>query len=218
MTLFSLTHYCPNYNLQRMNLDLLPALALFAVSSSITPGPNNVMVTASGANFGFARTLPHMLGISIGFPVMVIAVGLGLGQVFAQLPMLHSVMKWVGAAYLLWLAWKLATARPTGIDDGAPAQSRPMTLLQAAAFQWVNPKAWIMAVGAMSTFTTVGGDPIVEASIIGGMFALACLPSVALWAGFGVALRRWLSSATALRRFNLSMAALLVISLVPTLA
>lgn len=201
-----------------MNLDLLPALALFAVSSSITPGPNNVMVTASGANFGFARTLPHIFGISIGFPVMVIAVGLGLGQVFVQLPMLHTVMKWVGAAYLLWLAWKLATARPAAIDDGAPAQARPMTLLQAAAFQWVNPKAWIMAVGAMSTFTTVGGDPVVEASIVGGMFAAACLPSVALWAGFGVALRRWLSSAKALRRFNLSMAVLLVVSLVPTLA
>lgn len=201
-----------------MNLELLPALALFAVSSSITPGPNNVMVTASGANFGFARTMPHILGISIGFPVMVVAVGLGLGQVFVQLPVLHTVMKWIGAAYLLWLAWKLATSRPTAIDDGAPAQARPMTLLQAAAFQWVNPKAWIMAVGAMSTFTTVGGDPVVEASIVGGMFALACLPSVALWAGFGVALRRWLSSAKALRRFNLSMAALLVVSLVPTLA
>ncbi len=201
-----------------MSPELLPALALFALSSSITPGPNNVMVTASGANFGFSRTLPHIFGIAIGFPVMVIAVGLGLGQVFVQMPMLHTVMKWVGAAYLLWLAWKLATARPTGIDDGAPTQAQPMTLLQAAAFQWVNPKAWIMAVGAMSTFTTVGGDPVVEAAIVGGMFAAACLPSVALWAGFGVVLRGWLSSARALRRFNLSMAALLVLSLVPTLA
>ena len=127
-----------------MTLTLLLPLALFAFVSSITPGPNNVMLTASGATFGYRRTLPHMLGISAGVAVMLLMVGAGLGTVFETMPVLYSILKYVGAGYLLYLAWRIASANGM---DGAAARSKPFTFLEAAAFQWVNPKAWIMSVG-----------------------------------------------------------------------
>ena len=195
-------------------LDLVLNFLPFAVTSSVTPGPNNVMVTASGANYGFRRTLPHMTGITAGFPVMVLAIGFGLGAVFERYPMVHIVMRWVGALYILYLAWKIANAREAG--EGA-ASGRPLTVLQGALFQWINPKGWVMAVSAVSSYTTVGGDIMIEIPLIAAVFGAVCFPSVALWAGFGVGLRRWLRSPKALAIFNISMAALLVASLVPLL-
>ena len=130
------------------SLSLLGPLALFALVSSITPGPNNVMLATSGLNFGFRRTIPHLLGVSIGFTLMVFLVGVGLGSVFQQVPALYTVLKYAGAAYLLYLAWKIANAGE--MKDGV-SRARPMTFLQAAAFQWVNPKAWVMAVGIIAT-------------------------------------------------------------------
>ena len=132
------------------SLSLLGPLALFALVSSITPGPNNVMLATSGLNFGFRRTIPHLLGVSIGFTLMVFLVGVGLGSVFQQVPALYTVLKYAGAAYLLYLAWKIANAGE--MKDGV-SRARPMTFLQAAAFQWVNPKAWVMAVGIIATYT-----------------------------------------------------------------
>ncbi len=193
---------------------LLPFLS-FAVATTVTPGPNNIMVTASGANFGFRRTVPHMLGIAVGFPVMTVAVGWGLGEVFLAYPALHQLLKHVGAAYLLFLAWKIASA---GRSDTAPSTGRPMTFLQAAAFQWVNPKAWIMAIGAVTTYTTVGGNPILETLAIAAIFALVCLPSTSMWILFGVAIGRLLQSNVALRIFNVVMALLIVASLLPMFA
>ncbi len=195
-------------------LDLVLQFLPFAVSTTVTPGPNNVMLTASGANYGFRRTLPHMAGIALGFPAMVLAIGFGLGALFDRYPVVHLAMQWIGVAYLLYLACRIATTRAA--DDGA-ASGRPFTFLQAALFQWVNVKGWIMAVSAVSTYTTVGGDPCVEIPMIVAVFGAAAIPSCALWAGFGTVIGRALRSPRALAAINLVMAALLVASLVPLL-
>ncbi|QMV65675.1 LysE family translocator [Pseudomonas berkeleyensis] len=197
-----------------MTTDLLLAFVAFAFVTSITPGPNNMMLLASGVNFGVRRSLPHMLGISLGFMLLVAAVGLGLGQLFEQVPLLHSVLRYAGAAYLLYLAWKIA-------QSGAPqssgaAAAKPFTFLQAAAFQWVNPKAWIMAIGAITTYTPHEGF-FTNVLLIAALFALVNCPSVGLWTVAGSLLRNWLNNPRALRAFNISMALLLVASLYPIL-
>ena len=193
-------------------LDLFLPLFLFAASMALTPGPNNIMLTASGVNFGFRRTVPHMLGVALGFPAMVTAIGLGLGELFEAYPQIHEVLKYAGIAYLLWLAWKVATAAPAE-DTGTKA--KPLNFLQAAGFQWVNPKAWIIAVGAIATYTTLNGDVVREVLFIAGVFTLVTFPTVALWTLFGTAIRRLLRSPRARTLFNWGMAALLVASLVP---
>ena len=193
--------------------ELLAALALFAFVSSITPGPNNTMLMASGANFGFRASIPHMIGVSGGFLLLVVAVGLGLGGLFAAYPELHDVLAVAGGLYLLWLAWKIATSSGLGMGE---AGARPQTFLQAAAFQWVNPKAWVMAVTAMATYTDET-QYFLTVMLVGVAFAAVNLPSVSTWAGFGSALRDWLSVPVRLKWFNISMAVLLVISLWPML-
>ena len=191
--------------------ELLLPLLTFCFSTSITPGPNVIMVTASGATYGFRPTLPHLLGISLGFPVMVLAIGLGLGAVFQTLPVLHDGLKVAGSAYLLYLAWRIATAaRP---KPGVPG-GRPLTFLQAAAFQWVNPKAWVIAVGAVSAFSTLELSPLANATMIAVVFGAMAFPCSAVWAGFGTAIGRLLTSDRALRVFNLTMGALTALSVV----
>jgi len=193
--------------------ELLAALALFAFVSSITPGPNNTMLMASGANFGLRRTAPHMAGVCIGFLVLLLSVGLGLGGLFTAFPPLHLALKVAGGAYLLWLAWKLATSK--GLGQGASG-ARPMTFLQAAAFQWVNPKAWAMAVSAVAAYTPKG-DYVANVLLMDAVFSLVNLPCIGAWTGFGVGLRRVLEKPSALRAFNLAMALMLVLSLYPML-
>lgn len=194
--------------------DLLLAFALFAFVASITPGPNNTMLLASGVNFGFRRTIPHMLGITVGFMLMVLAVGVGLGALFQKVPMLYTVLRYVGAAYLLYLAWKIATAGPIG--DASSGKSRPMSWFGAAAFQWVNPKAWVMAVGAISTYTPMNGY-FTNVLVIALIFGVLNLPAVGVWAGFGSLLRNLLQERQWQRLFNGVMALLLVASLYPML-
>ena len=194
----------------------LAALILFSFVSSITPGPNNLMLLASGVNFGWRRTLPHMLGVGLGFTFMVTLVGLGLGQVFVRVPVLYAVLKYAGAAYLLWLAWKIARSGPMGGEEGAAAGT-PMTFLQACAFQWVNPKAWIMAVTAVATYVMVA-DATVNALLVAAVFGIVNLPCIAVWVLFGVGMRRILSDPSRVRLFNWLMAALLVASLWPVFA
>lgn len=200
-------------SLTSMTPELIVAFALFALVSSITPGPNNTMLMASGANFGLRASVPHMLGVSLGFGVMVLAVGLGLGGLFAAYPELHTVLAVVGAAYLLWLAWKLATSKGIGAREGG---GKPQTFLQAAAFQWVNPKAWAMALGAVTTYAPQE-NYVANIVVVSVIFTAVNLPSVATWTGFGVGLRRFLDKPAVLRAFNIGMAALLVISLAPAL-
>lgn len=199
--------------LTAMTPELIVAFALFAFVSSITPGPNNTMLMASGANFGLRASVPHMLGVSLGFGMMVLAVGLGLGGLFAAYPQLHTILAVMGAGYLHWLAWKLATAKGIGAGDGG---GRPQTFLQAAAFQWVNPKAWAMALGAVTTYAPRDGY-VANIVAVSAIFTAINLPAVATWTGFGVGLRRFLDRPVVLRAFNIAMAILLVASLAPAL-
>ena len=191
-----------------MTYEMIVALAGFAFATSITPGPNNLMLMASGANFGFRRTLPHMLGISLGHMLMIVLVGMGLNQLFVAFPALEMGMKVAAVAYLLFLAWKIANAAPP--QDGA-TKGKPLTFIQAALFQWVNPKAWFMAV----TATTVYAPSQEFASIltVAAVFASVNLPSVSTWTFMGQQIRHLLTSAARLRAFNWTMAALLVASL-----
>ena len=196
-----------------MQADTLLALFLFASTTSITPGPNNMMLFASGVNFGFARTIPHMFGIGAGFLSLLIAVGLGLGALLHSVPMLYIALKFAGGAYLVWIAWKIGTSRT--LSEGK-AGAAPMSFLQAAAFQWINPKAWVMAVTAMATYTSEQAY-LTSVLIVGVIFAIVNVPSVSTWAGFGSALRQWLSEPVRLKWFNITMAVLLVLSLWPML-
>ena len=195
-----------------MDMTLLQALVGFAFASSITPGPNNLMLMASGANFGFRRTVPHMLGVGIGFTVMVLLVGAGLVQVFTAYPAAHKVLMVVSVLYLSWLAWKIATA---AAPDAAAADGRPMTFLQAAAFQWVNPKAWMMAVSATTAYAP--DRSFAAILLVALIFGAINLPSVSVWTLMGREMRRLLTSRRRLRLFNGSMAALLMASLFPVI-
>lgn len=196
-----------------MTYDLLAALVLFAFVSSITPGPNNLMLMASGANFGFRRTIPHMLGIGIGFTLMVLLVGVGLSQIFTAYPVLHDVLKWASIAYLLWLAWKIAHAAPAASGS---AEGRPFTFLQAAGFQWVNPKAWTMALTATTVYAP--GQTIAAMALVALTFGMVNLPSVSTWTLAGQQMARLLTSPRRLVIFNWTMAALLVLSLYPVVS
>lgn len=192
-------------------METLPALLAFAFATSVTPGPNVIMVAASAANHGVRATVPHMAGITIGFPVMIVLVGFGLAGPFAANPHLHAVLKWVGAAWIAWLAWKIARAGAPGEGERKP----PLGFFGAAAFQWVNPKAWLLALAAIPAFTRPGGDLLVKTLVIAAAFLAVSPPSVAFWAVVGAGTGRILRSPRQLRTFNVAMAVLLVLSLVP---
>jgi threonine/homoserine/homoserine lactone efflux protein len=195
-----------------MPLDLFLALALFATVTTFTPGPNNIMVTASGVNFGFTRTIPHMAGITVGFMVLLAACAAGLGLAFTAVPALQTALKVAGAAYMLWLAWKVASSAPANLDDKGPVQ--PMTFLQGAAFQWVNPKAMVIGLSAISIYVRPGHQ-VPDFVVLLSVFTVATVLTVVVWTGFGVALRGLLSTPRHARNFNIAMALLLVASIVP---
>ncbi len=195
-----------------MMLDSALALAGFALVTSITPGPNNLMLMASGVNFGIRRTLPHMLGVALGFVFMAVLVGLGLMRLFDAWPPVYTVLKVASVAYLLYLAWKIANAAAP--REGA-ARGDPLTFLQAAAFQWVNPKAWAMALSAITVYAP--DRSVTGVLAVAFLFGVVNLPSVGLWALAGQGLRRYLADPRWLRLFNWSMAVLLVGSMLPML-
>ena len=197
-----------------MPLDIFLALATFAFVMAFTPGPNNIMLAASGVNFGFARTVPHMAGVVVGFVVLIFASGTGLGLVFAAVPQLQLVIKIAGSAYLLWLAYKVATAHQARDAGSGPA--RPFTFWQAAAFQWINPKGLVAAISAIAIYLRPGHRTW-DLGIMLVVFGVVTVGSVATWAGFGVALRRLLREPGRARLFNIAMALLLVASIVPML-
>lgn len=188
------------------------SFATFAFVSSVTPGPNNLMLMASGANYGFRRTVPHMLGIGIGFCLMVLLVGVGLMKVFEAVPVLHTVLKAGSVGYLLWLALKIANATAPGAGR---AGGQPMSFLEAALFQWVNPKAWAMALTAVTLYAP--GQTFGAIVAVAAVFGAINLPSVSLWTVLGQGVRRILSDPARLRVFNGVMAVLLVASVVPML-
>jgi threonine/homoserine/homoserine lactone efflux protein len=194
--------------------DILLALFAFCAVSSVTPGPNNMMLMASGVNFGVRRTLPHLAGVVLGFALMVALVGAGLDGLFRVAPWAFIVLRWAGAAYLLWLAWRIA--RAGAVREGAAA-GRPLGFLGAAAFQWLNPKGWVIAISALTAYD-VSPDYTVSVIVIAGVYLVVTLPCSGLWVVFGAAMRRWLADERRARWFNGTMAALLVASIIPTLA
>tara|TARA_R110002051_G_scaffold50724_4_gene97931 strand:- start:1691 stop:2290 length:600 start_codon:yes stop_codon:yes gene_type:complete len=197
-----------------MTYALFIGLVGFAFASSITPGPNNLMLMASGANYGLRRTVPHMLGVSIGHAFMVFMIGIVLLRVFEAYPVLNLILKVAGGSYMVWLAWKIANAVP---PEAKQVEGKPFTFLQAAAFQWVNPKAWIMGITAISGYAPDSFGVIGGAAMVAVIFCAVNLPSVTVWAWMGMQLRRWLGTAKRLRTFNVTMALLLVASLYPML-
>lgn len=196
-----------------MQFEILIALIGFAFVTSITPGPNNLMLLSSGVNYGFVRTLPHMLGIGSGFALLLVCVGVGLGKMLEYYPPAFTALKAAGGAYLLYLAYKIATSGPLGNAENV---GKPMTFVQAALFQWVNPKAWVMAVSSMSAYTSPDQYNF-TVFIIAVVFPIVNIPSVACWAMFGTSMRGFLQDPIKLKYFNFLMAALLVISLWPML-
>jgi threonine/homoserine/homoserine lactone efflux protein len=182
-------------------IDPLP-YATYSFVMSITPGPNNVMLTASGANFGFRRTLPHLFGISAGCAIMLVAVCAGLGALFNAWPVLQTILQWVGAAYLVWLGWKIIGSGEVG--EGHTAQ--PIGFWQAAAFQFVNPKAWVMALSAVALFLPPNLNPIAGSLYIVTLMVGVNLPCIAVWALFGSSLRGLLQKRPARLAFNIVMA------------
>ncbi|MDB5687399.1 MAG: LysE family translocator [Rhizorhabdus sp.] len=196
-----------------MTPDIFIALTSFCVVSTVTPGPNNMMLLSSGATFGFRRTLPHIFGISMGCVVMVLLLGLGLAGLIGRVPWLYTVLHIVSSAYLLYLAWRIATS--TGVGAASP-RARPLSFLDAALFQWVNPKAWAMTLGAATSFSRpehLQTDVVIVAIVL----AVTGIPCIMLWAGGGLAVRHLLTRPNMLRTFNIGMAGLLAISLVPGL-
>jgi threonine/homoserine/homoserine lactone efflux protein len=187
---------------------------LFAAVMTLTPGPNVVLVTASGANFGFRRTIPQMLGITFGFGSMAVAAGFGLAGLVHAEPRLHAMLKYAGAVYFLYLAWRIAQADAAG---GASARTKPIGFLEATLFTWMNPKAWVSVFGALAAYTTAGGHVAWETSAIATVLAAFCLMSCVIWAGFGTIIGRFIVEPRACIAFNWSMASLLVLSLIPVL-
>lgn len=195
-------------------MDIFIAVLFFAFSTTVTPGPNNIMIMSSGVNYGIRASLPHFLGICLGFPFMVLLVGLGFGVVFDRFPNLHQLIKVIGVAYLLWLAWHIASAEPKAIKRG---EKKPFSFWQAVLFQWVNGKAWMMASGAVATYTTVTGNQYIQVFAITLAFLLMAFPCVGVWLVFGSLLRRILSNPLLQRIFNITMGLILVASIVPVL-
>lgn len=190
---------------------LIGPLVLFAAVMTLTPGPSVVLVTASGVNFGFRRTIPLMIGITIGFGSMVVAAGLGLAGLFHAEPRVHAALKCAGAAYFVYLAWSVARA------DARSASTRAKLIgpIEAALMTWINPKAWVSALGALAAFTTVGGPILHESSVVAAVLAAFCFLSCVIWTAFGAAIGRFIAEPRARMAFNWLMAGLLILSLIP---
>jgi threonine/homoserine/homoserine lactone efflux protein len=193
-----------------MTTEQVVAFLLFAVVAAVTPGPSNVMVTAAGANAGVLRGLPCLFGVTAGMGLMMFLVPLGLGSLVLQHPLVLRALHWGGAAFLLWLSWKIASS--THIDT--TSTGGPVGFVGAAVFQWVNTKSWLVAASAAGTFLhTEAGSPVVQSVLLGGLFVLAALPSCFLWLAFGATVQHVLTSRRRLRAFNITMGALLALSI-----
>ena len=190
-------------------LQTLIPLAIFAFVSSITPGPNNIMLTSSGIRFGFARSIPHMLGITFGFGTLLAMCAAGIGSLLMAVPQIHLILKIIGSGYLFYLAWQMRSMAFANSDDG---QARPMTLIGAALFQYANPKAWIMAITGASAFLPLIQPVWLAVTVFCLVFCTVNLPCIGVWAGTGAVLRRYLSDPKWLRVFCTVMVVLTVYS------
>jgi threonine/homoserine/homoserine lactone efflux protein len=191
--------------------ELFLAFVLFAAVMFFTPGPNNIMVMSSGLTYGFRRTLPHILGVVVGFAFMVGAVGLGFGTVFIAFPVLQIILKYIGAAYLIYLAVMIAMAGP---PEPGEASRGPLTFWQGAMFQWVNVKGWVAIIGTITAYAGIANFPLnIVLQVL--IFLAMGAASITAWTLFGSALRPVLTSPRAVRVFNIAMALLLLASLYP---
>ena len=196
------------------SITMIFSIATFTLSTVSSPGPNNIMLLSSGLTFGFKRTIPYMLGIMLGFPFMVLLVGLGLGLVFEKFPFIFSILKIVGILYLFWMAFKIANNKgKLELKEGE--ESKPFTFLQSAAFQWVNPKAWVMAITAISIFVTSKDDSFIQVLIIALIYLLSSIFSTSAWTAGGVVLKKFVKDEKTVRILNIIMAILLVASVLP---
>lgn len=193
---------------------MILSIATFTLSTVSSPGPNNIMLLSSGLTFGYKKSIPHMFGIMIGFPFMVLLVGLGLGIIFEKFPIIFSLLKIIGILYLFWMAFKIATNKGS-LDVKEGEESKPFTFLQSAAFQWVNPKAWIMAITAISIFVTSKDDTLIQVLIIALIYFLSSIFSTSAWTAGGVVLKRFVKDEKVVRILNISMAILLIASVLP---
>ena len=193
-----------------MTVETFLSLLGLALAAGWTPGPNNSLVANSGARFGVRATLPHIAGIGIGFPFMVFVIAIGLGVLFEQSQYLREGIRWIGVVVLLWFAYKIATASTTGTSGG---HSKPFTFWQSAAFQWINPKAWVMAIGITAQFANPE-RPLFSAFVVSGVFVFVGLTSASGWTVLGKTASLWLTSPIRLRIFNWTMAALIVVSVI----
>ena len=193
-----------------MSTEQTAAFVLFAVVAAVTPGPSNVMLTATGANGGVVRGLPCLVGVTAGMGLMMFVVPLGLGSLILRNPLVLKALNWAGAAFLLWLSWKIATSRRM---DSLP-ESRPVGFIGAAVFQWVNPKSWLVTASAAGAFLHTGaGSPVLQSALLGGLFVLVALPSCFVWLAFGATAQRLLQTPRRLRAFNITMGILLALSI-----
>ena len=197
-----------------MTQEIILAFAAFAFVSSITPGPNNLMLMSSGANFGFKMTVPHLMGVVVGFAIMIELVGLGVMQLFNAFPVTYDILKVLSIIYLLYLAYKIATATPSESKDIAE-KSKPFSFMQAALFQWVNPKAWTMALTAVSVYAPE--QNLLTVTVISVIFAIVGFPCVVSWIVLGQKMQAILRQPSHMQKFNWAMAGLLIISIVPAL-
>ncbi len=193
-----------------MNTLVFP-LITFAFSMCITPGPNNIMLTASGANFGFKRTIPHILGVEFGMIILFCLSAFGLGVIFDIFPFFQTLLKIAGSAYLFYLAWKIARSKRSGAVNN---NSQPLSIYQAAAFQFLNPKAFTITITALSTFSQEGDLYLDSALLVILVFAVVCIPSITVWAGFGTLISRFLKNDRVFTIFNYSMAFLTAASVI----
>jgi threonine/homoserine/homoserine lactone efflux protein len=195
-------------------LAMLISIATFALTATITPGPNNVLLLSSGLTFGYKKSIPHVFGVFLGFALMVLLVGLGVGIVFEKFPIVLKILKVVGLVYLFWMAYKIGSSKG---HLKIKEKHKPFTFIQAALFQWVNPKGWIMSMTAMSIFVTSKENSITQVIIIAFLFLIAGIISCNAWAIGGVALKRFIKDESHVRKFNLIMAILLVVSVLPVI-
>lgn len=193
-----------------MTQDVLLALVGFSFVTSITPGPNNLMLMASGVNFGLRRTVPHLFGISLGLAGMIVLVGLGAARAMAAVPPLDLALRAGCLVFILWMSWSLLVA---DAPHGARPKASPLTFLQAAGFQWINPKAWAMALTATAAFAPE--NDLVAVGTVALVFAVVSLPSIVVWAAIGRRLRIFLNDARRRRVFNIATALVLVASVLP---
>jgi threonine/homoserine/homoserine lactone efflux protein len=192
-----------------MRTDQAVAFFVFSVAAAVTPGPSNALLTATGANVGMLRGLPALLGVTVGMGLMMFLVAFGLGTVILDYPTLLTVVKWCGAGFLCWLAWKIATTRRLSAATGG----KPIGFVAAAAFQWINPKSWLVCAGAAAIFLDQeAGSALGQSATFGLIFVLASVPSCFPWLAFGAVLQRFLRSERALRAFNVGMGVLLAAS------